>query len=558
MMLPSLRPARALTPLLALLTPFLAAGSQQVRGSVTDSAARTPVVGAVVETLDSAGAALSRGLTNELGAYAIGRSAGARRLRVVRMGYRPRDVELPAAAGAEQRVDLAMLAIPTFLEPVIATAPANCPGNADGQRAFSLLEQARAGLLATIVSREMSPPAIKILRYERVSDGDDRRTLRQSVLIDSNTAIPTSFAAVRNARRFVEQGFIADSGGNKLYLGPDADVMLDPAFAGAYCFRIRRGRQASEIGLSFSPGIRARKGRTDINGTLWIDTVAKVVSEIAFTYIGSWRRDQGTPGGSIHFRSMPNGSVLIDRWYFRMPDSRADTATGSTGNGAIRTYQYQRESGGEVAWAHWSDGHSWKASLATVRLKMVDKFGQPVTRAVIRFTDTDYTGTPDKTGTVVFNDVLPGPYDVEIRDSALVSQDIIIKSATHFLADRDKVIARTVVAPPPYAFFKLACQSSATGRWVEYHALDARKHPLQVTWKLGEDLGGRLELLRATGTTLRDGVFGYCRDLDERAALSVELTHVQEPYQRVVVELPGTRVSLVVPVVMPFRSFAGR
>src|SRR5690349_10333636 len=206
MMLLSLRPARALMPLLALLTPMLAAQSQQVRGAILDSTSRTPVVGAVVETRDSTGVALSRGLTNEFGVYTIGRSAGARRLRVVRMGYRPRDIELQGGSGIDLQIDLAMEAIPTFLEPVIATAPANCP-DPDSQRAFSLLEQARVGLLTTIVSREMSPPAIKILRYERSSDLGDRRTLQQSVLLDSNTAIPTSFSAVKSARRFVEQGF---------------------------------------------------------------------------------------------------------------------------------------------------------------------------------------------------------------------------------------------------------------------------------------------------------------------------------------------------------------
>jgi len=377
-----------------------------------------------------------------------------------------------------------------------------------------------------------------------------------SVRVDSTDAAPTSFGAVRSAAAFAERGFVGDSEGVKLYFGPDADVMLDPHFAAAYCFRMREGRRVAEIGLGFSPA-RAQQGRVDIDGTLWIDTVAKVVSEISFNYLGAGRGTEFVhPGGQINFRAMPNGSVMIDRWFLRMVDSRQDQASGVPGHEEVHTYYYARESGGELAWARWRDGHSWKASLATVRLKVVDGFNDPVTRAVIRLTDTDYLGSPDSTGTVVFNDVLPGPYDVEIQDSALVSKQIAMKAQTHFIADRGRIIVRTIVAPPVYAFFKEACQKGATGKWIEIDAVDNHKHPVQVSWKLGEDLGGRLEHLHATGVTTKDGVFGYCRDNDLQVSLDVWLQRLDDPTKVMTVLLPATPGRKPWVLVMPYRTYA--
>ncbi|HEX7938698.1 MAG TPA: carboxypeptidase-like regulatory domain-containing protein [Gemmatimonadaceae bacterium] len=541
--------------LLAVLTPVLAAGAQQVRGSVVDSISRHPIVGVVVETLDSAGTALSRGLTDASGSFAIGRAAGVRRLRLVRMGYRPRDVTVPNMAGVEQRIDVAMLVVPTFLGSVSTTVAPNCPRRADSQRAFALLEQARSGLLATIVSRQQNPPALKILNYERTSDGEGQRILHQSVRIDSSNAAATSFSAVRSASRFAQDGFMGDSAGTRFSFGPDADVMLDPDFAAAYCFRVRDGRSATEIGLGFEPA-RSKRGRVDIEGTLWVDTAAMVVTEIGFNFIGAPRTKDLRPGGLIHFKTMPGGMALIDRWYFRMVDSRIDIATGGTAGEQEHVYYYMRESGGEVAWARWANGQEFHASLATVHLRVVDRFDDKVTRAVVRLTDTDYLGSPDTSGTVVFHDVLPGPYTVELQDSALVSQHIVLKSLTKFIADRGQLIVRKVVSPPTYAFFKQACKLGSTGNWIELVATDDNKKPVQVKWVLGEDLGGRLEHLHATGITARDGVFGYCRDVALLVTLQVHLERLDDPTKVTQVELPSEPGRKPYPVVMPFRVFA--
>src|ERR1041384_6005113 len=85
-----------------------------------------------------------------------------------------------------------------------------------------------------------------------------------------------SFVAARTPAEFVSQGFLVDSAGASHYLGPDADIMLDEAFAQGYCFRIAEVDRARrrQVGLSFSPA-RRQTNRSDIDGTVWIDTVAR-------------------------------------------------------------------------------------------------------------------------------------------------------------------------------------------------------------------------------------------------------------------------------------------
>ena len=69
-------------------------------------------------------------------------------LRVVRIGFRPRDVALPLTRPfAVGPLDLTMVELPTLLEPVAVQANRRCPRRDDRAAAFALLEQARAGVL---------------------------------------------------------------------------------------------------------------------------------------------------------------------------------------------------------------------------------------------------------------------------------------------------------------------------------------------------------------------------------------------------------------------------
>src|SRR4029079_19674703 len=115
----------------------------------------------------------------------------------------------------------------------------------------------------------------------------------------------------------------------------------------------------NEIGLAFAPANR-KIGRIDIEGAVWIDSTTRTLTHIAYRYLGlAAQIARFEPGGRIGFRSMTNGTVLIERWHIRVvvPDTShaSDIALLRT-----TTLLETREIGGEVATAKWSDGLTWQ------------------------------------------------------------------------------------------------------------------------------------------------------------------------------------------------------
>ena len=163
---------------------------------------------------------MGRNLTNGRGDYRVVLSADMRRVRVMRIGFRPREATIPnALAGTpEVRLDISMVALPTFLEPVHIVENLHCPRRTDHAAALGLLEQARAGLLATIVARETNPPKLVRVTFERVMEGTTDRIASQRVRMDSTEVGKRSFKAVRSGADFVEKGFTIDSAGGQVFL----------------------------------------------------------------------------------------------------------------------------------------------------------------------------------------------------------------------------------------------------------------------------------------------------------------------------------------------------
>src|SRR4051812_9698375 len=86
------------------------AGSAQVlRGSVRDSVSTLPIPGSVLILLDSEGRTLGRNITNEKGDYAIALPPQIARMQILRIGFRPRTVRVPAGT---LRLDVTMTSIP--------------------------------------------------------------------------------------------------------------------------------------------------------------------------------------------------------------------------------------------------------------------------------------------------------------------------------------------------------------------------------------------------------------------------------------------------------------
>ena len=101
----------------------------QLRGVVRDGPTRAPLSGAVVTVLDRAGATTARAITDVDGRFTVGLAPSAVSLRVVRIGFRPRELPTPASIGSP--LEIVMERIPPMLNTVHVNDNELCPGSAD-------------------------------------------------------------------------------------------------------------------------------------------------------------------------------------------------------------------------------------------------------------------------------------------------------------------------------------------------------------------------------------------------------------------------------------------
>src|SRR6185436_3673568 len=141
-------------------------------------------------------------------------------------------------------------------------------------------------------------------------------------------------------------------------------------------------------GLGFRPADR-RRGRVDVDGALWVDTIARALVDIDYQYVGiDERMKPFRPGGRIFFRAMPNGVVVIDRWSIRIVGIEET---------ALHRF-YGAEVWGELARASWPDGTQWEGTLGSLQVQLTYDDGTPATGTIVRLEDTDYQGVADSTG----------------------------------------------------------------------------------------------------------------------------------------------------------------
>ena len=389
--------------------------AQAVTGVVRDSTTRLFISGAVIELQDAAGTPLARTLSSASGAFSLIGDSRAAKLSVVRIGFRPRTVRLDRTA-MEASFDIAMVRLPTMLEKMDVVAGAKCDQRTNAA-AQAFLQQARAGLLATIVGREVNPAKLVRLSYERTWS---RRTdtIMPSVRIDSVNEAKTTFRAARRGADLVTRGFTADSLGTGVYFGPDAEVLLDEGFEAGYCFHVQQ--RGGQIGLGFSPAASRRIGRVDVEGTLWIDADQRALRSLEYRYVGLGREaESNNVGGNLVYQEMPNGTVIVTRWSLRLLKTRVDSQYFQSGRLPMSRIIVS-EGGGMVARARWPDGTSWSARLGTLEVTAVDgESNKRVAGAQVRLRNTNLVATTDRNGIATFADVFPGRYSAEVSNPEL-------------------------------------------------------------------------------------------------------------------------------------------
>ena len=232
--------------IVAVLAP--SALSAQLRGVILDAPTRAGLGGAVVTLLDPAGTMTARALSDAAGRFTIARDPRATKLRVMRIGYRP--YEAPLHAGATP-LELVMDRIPPMLSTVRVTDSELCPGSEDRGSAFQLWDQARAGLLATVVARELKPAMAKTVVYDsHMRPNDEVIRAQTKHVAQGRTSRP--FVAAHTPSYFASHGYLLDDPAMRIYNAPDADVLLDESFATTHCFHVQAADAAhrGQIGLA--------------------------------------------------------------------------------------------------------------------------------------------------------------------------------------------------------------------------------------------------------------------------------------------------------------------
>jgi hypothetical protein len=509
------------------------ARAQRLAGTVRDSVSRQPIPGVVVILLDSAGATVSRRLTNEHGEYLVVLRDAMRSARFVRIGFRPEEVPIPPRAESLAGLNVTMFALPSMMQLVRVVANSRCSVRKDRAAAMGLWDQARAGLLATIVARESNPARLHRLGFERVMDGNSDRIESMRVRGDSADTAATTFFAAHTAQDLVRYGFSTDSTSAGTFFGPDADVLLNDYFAGAYCFELSSGarERPNQVGLRFVPS-EHRRGRIDIDGTLWIDTLARALKDIEFKYVGmSEGAARFRPGGRISFRAMPNGVVLIDRWSLRLVSAQPDTIVNTKGTLEARNWLYADETGGELASAAWPDGLAWKAPLGALRIQAINHEGRPAEGTVVALAATHYFGIADSKGLVEIKNLLPGPYAVRIIDPQVAELGIGLPTSLKFVAARDTTSLARLLVPTAKQFAVERCMTA--GQKVNYNTstggtfavlgrvvtpqgepVSGAKVSVATRMMLPQGDGSNLLWLKDFWTTGSDGLFKSCHNWD--------------------------------------------
>lgn len=376
--------------------------------------------------LDASGATTARTVSDAAGRYRLSSMAVAKTIRAIRIGYTP--ATLPLAANSDSVVvDLQLERLPPVLTAVHVIDQPECPVDAHGGEAFALWEQTRAALLATVVAQEANPATITMITYARTLTPDGAQ-VRSQTMRDSTFLSTHGVVSRRGATEYATLGYreVDREHDVEHYYAPDAEVLLDSAFARSHCisFRGESAANPGDVGLAFTPLPHPKTqgdSLIDVSGTIWLRQQSPVLHSIdfQFTNTSDVRSSSDTlAGGSMVYREMPNSTAFVTRWSVHVPErvSRTITVRGRAVP-TSPTVSAIREAGGEVAGAHWPDGTAWTSTdLAHITGQVTSGDSHPLRGVLVGLRGTAFQGRTDSVGGFVLPPLLAGTYALDAFD----------------------------------------------------------------------------------------------------------------------------------------------
>jgi Carboxypeptidase regulatory-like domain len=402
------------------LVAFCAAGvspasAQIVRGQVVDATTLTPIPGAFIVLVDSAGTERGGVLSGEGGGFVLkAPGPGRYTLRAERIGYTNAlsdTLRLDEDATLEYR--FAVAALPIDLEGMKVTGKNRCRLSRDmGAQTEVLWEEVRKALSISVLGDRERGVAYQAETWSR------SRSIHSGEILSDTVAVVSGYGrrafTSESARELGTKGFVrVEPDGSYMFYGLDAQTLLSDEFLGAHCFRVQKPRKSEKglIGLAFQP--LGRKGPPDITGTLWVDRATSELRYMEFTYDripGVWGLSTKGFGGRVDFRRLDNGDWVVVRWWLRMPQSVTVmmNASGRIRHGALRIH----EQGGAIRFIGTARG-SGAEGESTLSGTVYDSVRSgPLGGANVFLTDIDRATTTDPLGHFEFRGLPAGRHEV--------------------------------------------------------------------------------------------------------------------------------------------------
>ena len=501
---------------LAAVLGTASSGAQTVRGTVKEDTG-APVGGAVV-TLLAGDRRVASTLSGDDGRFSVRAPApGSYALEVKRIGVRVvRAGPFELTADQTRQEDVTVRPIPRLQPEVRVAGRTKCVVRPDASEVTATVwANARAALDAVRLTEQQRLVHASITRFARDLDPQTYRVLKEERR-ESFTYGERPFVSAP-AEELSRLGYVRREGNGFVYFAPDVSVILSDVFLGEHCFRLVKGTGAdsTNVGLAFEPV--SGRAVADVSGSLWVDKRTSELRSLVFVYEHPPPpHDRGQAGGSLHFRRIPTGAWIVDRWTIRWPrfagNTRRDPASTAVvfGNRQPSEAIAYREEGGEATVVNAGD-----VGFGVLRGRVMDPDrGAPAPNAhvfVSRGSLLQARAESDAQGNFVADTLPPGTYNVAVTAPRLDSLGIAARSREVTVRAHDSLTVELAL-PIEQLVWQALCPNTSPNpdaailRLLVTEGRNGEPRSgatVRVSWG-GQNAGA------ATGTTDDDGARTFC------------------------------------------------
>ena len=406
-----------------------------------------PVSGVVLQLLDSTGAVVGRGLSDDRGEVLLAaRTAGRYRIRSLRIGFRPVLSESIALSAGEPTVvrRFVLEGLPMRLDTMRVAGDRVCRAADSAAVAFKLWEQARTAIIAAELSATNRGVFATTLAYVRTLDPDGRRVRAHDVKIAQGYVTqPWRSQAPDSLHRngFVER----QRDGSTMYYAPGLDMLASLPFMQDHCFQfLGPAGGGTQSGVAFEP-TPERGGVTDIRGTVWFDRATAELLSLEYQY--ETRSPDAPPaGGEMRFVHLQNGMWAVSHWLITVPIIENRIRSQALGGADARVLEIS-EIGGDLVLVRRGADTLWsRPPMVLTGIVLDSASGRPVANARVTLSGTSLSGDSKADGRFAISGVLPGEYTVDVHTPSLDSVNAIHRSSMTFADTNSQLQIRVPAA----------------------------------------------------------------------------------------------------------------